>query len=406
MDILNWLYLAKNKFVRTSIDNPKDLMIFGAKVGSNKRGDIYQNYAMEITDFAATLPAGPTGPQGVAGVAGATGAPGPVGPAGLNWQGAWSAGGTYIIDDAVGYGGASWFCIDPVGPSATTPDTDPTNWALLAAEGAPGSTGATGLQGPTGAAGPSNALSVGTITTLAAGASATATLTGSSPVQVLNLGIPQGIPGGNVPNLEWNATDKTIWNNGQGNIATNTSFGDSALKTNLTGTQNTAVGVNALSSNLVGSNNVAVGYNALFSCLGNSNLAIGSNALLNSIGTGNMAIGQSALSSSVGAASANVAIGFESLKMNVSGFGNTSIGYSASSTATGGSLNTVIGRSADPANFSQSVVLGAYATATASNQFVVGSTTYNAGAVTAQVNTSTKYWSVVINGVTQKVLLA
>ena len=195
MDILNWLYLAKNKFVRTSIDNPKDLMIFGAKVGANKRGDIYQNYAMEINDFAATLPAGPTGPQGVAGVAGPAGAPGPVGPAGLNWQGAWSASGTYAIDDAVGYAGASWFCIDPVGPSATPPNADPTNWALLAAQGATGATGATGLQGPTGPAGPSNALSIGTVTTLAAGSSATATITGSSPVQTLNLGIPQGATG-------------------------------------------------------------------------------------------------------------------------------------------------------------------------------------------------------------------
>ena len=405
MDILNWLYLAKNKFVRASIDNPRDLMIFGAKVGSNKRGDIYQNYAMEINDFAATLPAGPTGPQGVAGVTGPAGPIGPVGPAGLNWQGSWSALGTYVIDDAVGYGGASWFCIANVGPSATNPASDPTNWALLANIGATGATGLTGLQGPTGAAGPSNVLSVGTITTLAAGASATATITGSSPIQTLNLGIPQGIPGGNVPNLEWNATDKTIWNNGQGNIATNTSFGDSALKTNLTGTQNTAVGVNALSSNLVGSNNVAIGYNALSGCLGNSNLAIGPNALQNSTGTGNMAIGQSALSSSTGG-SANIAIGLESLNLNVSGFGNVSIGYRASSTVTGGSLNTVIGRSADPANFSQSVVLGAYATATGSNQFVVGSVSYNAGLVAAEVNSSTKVWNVVINGVAYKILLA
>lgn len=196
MDILNWLYLAKNKFVRTTIDNPKDLMIFGAKVGFNKRGDLYQNYAMEINDFAATLPAGPTGPQGVAGNTGPAGAPGPVGPAGLNWQGAWSASGTYVIDDAVGYAGASWFCIDPVGPSATPPNADPTNWALLAAQGANGAPGATGLQGPTGPAGPSNVLSIGTVTTLAAGSSATATITGSSPIQTLNLGIPQGTPGG------------------------------------------------------------------------------------------------------------------------------------------------------------------------------------------------------------------
>ena len=194
MDILNWLYLAKNKFVRTSIDNPKDLMIFGAKVGANKRGDVYQNYAMEINDFAATLPAGPTGPQGVAGNNGPQGPVGPVGPAGLNWQGAWASGTSYVADDAVGYGGASWFCI--LATSGTTnPSADPTHWALLASQGATGAPGATGLQGPTGPAGPSNALSIGTVTTLAPGSSATATLTGSSPVQTLNLGIPQGAAG-------------------------------------------------------------------------------------------------------------------------------------------------------------------------------------------------------------------
>lgn len=57
MDILNWLYLVKNKFVRTTLGSEKDLMIFGSKVGFNKRGDLYQNYAMSVEDFAASLPA-------------------------------------------------------------------------------------------------------------------------------------------------------------------------------------------------------------------------------------------------------------------------------------------------------------------------------------------------------------
>jgi hypothetical protein len=57
MDILNWLYLAKNKFVRTTLGSTKDLMIFGSKVGFNKRGDLYQNYAMSVEDFTASLPA-------------------------------------------------------------------------------------------------------------------------------------------------------------------------------------------------------------------------------------------------------------------------------------------------------------------------------------------------------------
>lgn len=53
MDILNWLYLVKNKFTRTTIENPDtDLIVLGADVGFQKRGDKYQNYVMSATDFA------------------------------------------------------------------------------------------------------------------------------------------------------------------------------------------------------------------------------------------------------------------------------------------------------------------------------------------------------------------
>jgi hypothetical protein len=108
---------------------------------------------------------GPTGPQGIAGSAsgagttgatgpqGVQGVPGPVGPAGLNWQGSWSTLGIYAPDDAVGFNGASWFCLNAVGPSASNPLIDPTNWALLASEGAVGPAGPTGASGVAGAAG-------------------------------------------------------------------------------------------------------------------------------------------------------------------------------------------------------------------------------------------------------------
>lgn len=86
-----------------------------------------------------TGPQGPQGPQGVAG---------PVGPAGLEWQGAWVSGASYAVDDAVGYDGASWFCIAAT-TGTTAPDADPTHWALLAAEGAQGPMGP---QGPAGVA--------------------------------------------------------------------------------------------------------------------------------------------------------------------------------------------------------------------------------------------------------------
>lgn len=94
-----------------------------------------------------------TGPQGVQGPIGPQGPVGPVGPAGLNWQGVWTSGASYVIDDAVGYGGASWFCILATSGS-TAPDLDTTHWALLAAQGAQGPIGPAGAQGPTGATGP------------------------------------------------------------------------------------------------------------------------------------------------------------------------------------------------------------------------------------------------------------
>jgi hypothetical protein len=48
---------------------------------------------------------------------------------------------------------------------------------------------------PQGPVGPPNVLNIGTVSTLSAGASATASITGTSPSQTLSLGVPQGIQG-------------------------------------------------------------------------------------------------------------------------------------------------------------------------------------------------------------------
>lgn len=99
---------------------------------------------------------GPQGPQGVEGPQGPQGALGPVGPAGLEWQGLWNEDTSYAQDDAVGYAGASWFCISAVtGTNNDSPDNDTDHWALLAAQGAQGQDGAPGVQGPQGPQGPS-----------------------------------------------------------------------------------------------------------------------------------------------------------------------------------------------------------------------------------------------------------
>lgn len=62
-------------------------------------------------------------------------------------------------------------------------------------QGAPGVAGAPGAPGATGPAGPAAALTIGTVTTGAAGANATATVSGTAPNQSLNLGLPRGAAG-------------------------------------------------------------------------------------------------------------------------------------------------------------------------------------------------------------------
>lgn len=58
------------------------------------------------------------------------------------------------------------------------------------------------LRGLTGATGPANTLTIGTVTTGFPGSSASATVTGTAPNQVLNLTIPQGVSGGQgIPGL-------------------------------------------------------------------------------------------------------------------------------------------------------------------------------------------------------------
>jgi len=56
MDILNWVYLLKNKLVKKEVQDPKqDLVILGNNVSYVKRGDKYQSYGMTVEDFAKAV---------------------------------------------------------------------------------------------------------------------------------------------------------------------------------------------------------------------------------------------------------------------------------------------------------------------------------------------------------------
>jgi hypothetical protein len=261
---------------------------------------------------------------------------------------------------------------------------------------------------------------------------------------------------GAIGNSLLNDNGLSVWNTGTGTGANNTSFGRDALISNTTGYENTAFGDAALRENLVGYRNTAIGRSALVNSKGSNNMALGFESLLsnttgnsntavgmtsafrnvsgsnntaigieslynNQTGTANTAVGQWSLYNNT--ASNNVALGAVSAFNNTSGVGvtaigasalyanttgaqNTAVGSEALSTNTTGGGNTAIGVLTSSGNFNGSVILGYEATATADNQFVVGSSTNDAGAVTAETNTSANVWNVVINGVARKILLA
>ncbi len=133
---------------------------------------------------------GAQGAQGSPGVAGAVGATGPTGAAGapgINFRGSWASAANYAVNDAVTFAGSSYLATAV--NRNQEPDLAPGTWAVLAEAGGAGATGATG------ATGSAANVSVGTVTTLAAGSQATVTNSGTTTAAVLNFGIPQGAAG-------------------------------------------------------------------------------------------------------------------------------------------------------------------------------------------------------------------
>jgi hypothetical protein len=124
----------------------------------------------------------------------------------------------------------------------------------------------------------------------------------------------------------------------------------------------------------------------------------------NTTGTTNVAIGRESLRLNT-TGSENVSVGNSSLFNNTSGQLNVAIGASCLVANTTGISNTAIGYGCASGNFNGSVILGRDATATASNQFVVGSAGTNAGAITTEAVISDRTWSVRINGTAYKILL-
>jgi hypothetical protein len=187
--------------------------------------------------------------------------------------------------------------------------------------------------------------------------------------------------------IEYNETNNTLWNSGNGSVLSNTSFGQDALSSVTNGFTNTAYGWKTLQALTTGDHNTAIGSQSLSrNNNGNYNTAVGSLAL-NYLTTG----------------VENTAIGYGAGWYTTTGSYNIALGLEALTTNSIGSSNTAIGVQTSSGNFSNSIILGRAATATASNQFVVGSAGFNAGAIATETITPNRTWTVRINGANYKI---
>jgi hypothetical protein len=113
---------------------------------------------------------------------------------------------------------------------------------------------------------------------------------------------------------------------------------------------NTAVGSGALNGSNGNNGQVAVGYQSMYTNTSGYGTAIGYRSLyLNTTGASNTAIGNSALSSNT-TGGANSALGEQALYSNTTASNNTAVGYQAGYSNTTGAQNTFLGLSAGRTN--------------------------------------------------------
>jgi len=144
-------------------------------------GNVGREPDVSPTFWAVMAQAGTAGTPGATGPQGPAGAPGTVG---VTYRGTWVAQTAYLANDVVGFNGASYLAVTT--SLGSEPDISPSQWAVLALNGAVGATGPAG-----GAA----TVSVGAVTTGPAGSQASVTNGGTANAAVLNFTIPQGAPG-------------------------------------------------------------------------------------------------------------------------------------------------------------------------------------------------------------------
>ena len=152
-----------------------------------------------------------------------------------------------------------------------------------------------------------------------------------------------------MPPLEVDKTNFTAWNNGKGNIVSNTSYGGFSLYRESAGFENTSLGYNNLSSINPGSQNTCVGTYSGLGITGNLNTCVGTYGGAASAFTGsyNTSVGVTNFQGFPVTGSYNTALGAHALRNLSSGNGNTGLGSLSLQSRTGqsvtGSYNISVG---------------------------------------------------------------
>lgn len=198
-------------------------------------GEVYQYNGSTWQNVGSIK--GPQGIQGLVGPEGPQGIQGPVGPQGIQGPAGdpFTIVGTLTNTDQLPEPTedireqAYLIEIDGLNHLFVIVGTTDLSWYDVGA--LEGIQGPVGPQGPQGEVGPTNTLTIGTVTTLDTGVPATASITGTAPNQVLNLGLPRGLSGANgtvinvagseAHTLSFTTDPQTQLNTISGNVNTN-----------------------------------------------------------------------------------------------------------------------------------------------------------------------------------------
>jgi len=194
------------------------------------------------------------------------------------------------------------------------------------------------------------------------------------------------------------------------NSSFNTALGNQAMYNTYGSYTNVAVGLDCMFNSSDSNRNVAIGNSAgRFMSSAYENIFIGNNtASLNWInGDRNIAIGHETLNR-LTTGSNNIVLGDNSLRGCTVGYNNIALGINAGSNVVTGYSNIFIGNNINSVTtyVTNSVAIGSSAIVDQDNQLSIGSSAIPLGTVTTETVSSTRTWTVKINGTIRKILLA